>query len=308
MSAACSHVIAPLKARMMTSWIFMARSTAAAANTMGTSLVAHGCTPAYLKSGHFICSRERTDHVLPTPPESGLAARPAFVIASRQQACRSRYTTRRGLLEMAARSLRDLYDEFRAANGIRDNRPGKILDEGAMSKLMQLFLAFGVQVKASDIHFEPILAGARVRYRIDGILHDMLTMSPEMRDPLVRAIKVRAGMTNDGPGRSKPQDSRFDFEAEGHNLDLRLSSFPTLFGDVIAIRILDRSRSLFKLEDLGFPPTVLKTFEALIKRPNGFVLVTGPTGVGKTTTLYAALNKIRSPRIKVVTLEDPVEY
>jgi len=115
---------------------------------------------------------------------------------------------------MAVRSLRDLYDEFRAANGIRDNRPGKILDEGAMSKLMQLFLAFGVQVKASDIHFEPILAGARIRYRIDGILHDMLTMSPEMRDPLVRAIKVRAGMTNDGPGRSKPQDSRFDFEAE----------------------------------------------------------------------------------------------
>jgi type IV pilus assembly protein PilB len=209
---------------------------------------------------------------------------------------------------MAARSLRDLYDEFRAANGIRDNRPGKILDEGAMSKLMQLFLAFGVQVKASDIHLEPIAAGARVRYRIDGILHDMLTMSPEMRDPLLRAIKVRAGMNNDGPGRSKPQDSRFDFEAEGHNLDLRLSSFPTIFGDVIAIRILDRSRSLFKLEDLGFPSTVLKTFEALIKRPNGFVLVTGPTGVGKTTTLYAALNKIRSPRIKMVTLEDPVEY
>ena len=97
-----------------------------------------------------------------------------------------------------ARSLREQYDEFRAANGIRDNRPGKILDEGAISK------------------------------------------------------------------RSKPQDSRFDFEAEGHNLDLRLSSFPTIFGDVVAIRILDRSRSLFKLEDLGFPPTVLKSFEALI--------------------------------------------
>lgn len=94
---------------------------------------------------------------------------------------------------MAARSLRDLYDEFRAANGIRDNRPGRILDEGAMSKLMQMFLAFGVQVKASDIHFEPIGAGARIRYRIDGILHDMLTISPEMRDPLLRAIKVRAG-------------------------------------------------------------------------------------------------------------------
>src|SRR3970040_2944132 len=138
---------------------------------------------------------------------------------------------------MAARSLRDLYDEFRAANGIRDNRPGKILDEGAMSKLMQMFLALGVQVKASDIHLEPIAAGGRVRYRIDGILHDMLTMSPEMRDPLLRAIKVRAGMTNDGPGRSKPQDSRFDFEAEGNNIDLRLSSFPTTVGECIAIRI-----------------------------------------------------------------------
>ena len=209
---------------------------------------------------------------------------------------------------MAARSLREIYDEFRLANGIRDGRPSKPLDDGAMSRLMQLFLAFGVQVKASDIHLEPIAVGARVRYRIDGILHDMLTMPTEIRDPLIRAVKVRAGMTNDGLGRSKPQDSRFDFEAEGHNLDVRLSSFPTIWGDAVAVRILDRSRSLFKLEELGFPPQALKTFETLIKRPNGFLLVTGPTGVGKTTTLYAALNKLRSPRIKIVTLEDPVEY
>src|SRR5215468_1725979 len=207
-----------------------------------------------------------------------------------------------------ARTLRELYDDFRLQNGIREGRLTRPLDDGAMSRLMQLFLAHGVQVKASDIHFEPISAGARVRYRIDGILHDMLTVSPDMRDPLVRAIKVRAGMTNDGLGRSKPQDSRFDFEVEGHNLDLRLSSFPTIWGDAIAVRLLDRSRSLFKLEELGFPPQALKEFEALIKRPNGFVLVTGPTGVGKTTTLYAALNKIRSPRVKMVTLEDPVEY
>ncbi len=210
---------------------------------------------------------------------------------------------------MASKTLREQYEEFRASLGLREGmRLTRPLDEPAMGRLVQLLLSHGVQIKASDIHIEPTATGARVRYRVDGTLYEMLQLQRELRDPLTRSIKVRANMSNDGFGRSKPQDSRIDFETDGHNLDLRISSFPTMLGDVLAIRILDRSRPLLKLEELGFPPGVLRTFEGLFRRPNGFLLVTGPTGSGKTTTLYAALNKLCSPRIKIITLEDPVEY
>ena len=204
--------------------------------------------------------------------------------------------------------LRELYEELQVAQGTGRRPAGAGQDDPFMFKLMHLVLSHGVQVKASDIHIEPTAAGARIRYRIDGILHEMLQLPPETRDPLIRAIKVKANMANDAVGRSKPQDSRIDFEAEGQKADLRLSSFPTLFGDVLAVRILVRSASLLAMEQVGFPPPLLKEFERLIRRPNGLLLVTGPAGSGKTTTLYAALNKLRSPHIKIVTLEDPVEY
>jgi len=175
-------------------------------------------------------------------------------------------------------------------------------------KLVQLLLSHGIGVRASDIHIEPTSVGARIRYRVDGILHEMLQLPPEIYDPLVRSIKIKANMATDIVGRSKPQDGRIDFESNGRQLDLRLSSFPTLFGDVLAIRILDRSSPRLALEQLGFPRHSLKEFEGLLRRPNGLILVTGPANSGKTTTLYAALDKLRSPHIKVVTLEDPVEY
>jgi len=205
--------------------------------------------------------------------------------------------------------LRELYEALQVAQGSeRLRHAGASPDDPFMFKLVHLVLSYGVQVKASDVHIEPTSAGARIRYRIDGILHEMLRLPPETRDPLIRAIKVRANMATDVVGRSKPQDSRIDFETEGQKVDLRLSSFPTLFGDVLAVRILVRSAPLLALEEVGFPPPLLKEFERLIRRPNGLLLVTGPAGSGKTTTLYAALNKLRSPHVKIVTLEDPVEY
>ena len=207
------------------------------------------------------------------------------------------------------KSLRELYDDLRIAHGPVDRGRGASTPEDPfILRLAQLVLSYGLEIRASDIHIEPTASGARIRYRIDGILHEMLQLPPEIRDPLLRSLKVKANMATDVVGRSKPQDGRIDFEANHRTLDLRLSSFPTLFGDVLAIRILDRSAPLLALEQLGFPPTMLKGFEQLIRRPNGLILVTGPANSGKTTTLYAALNKLRSPHIKVVTLEDPVEY
>ena len=209
------------------------------------------------------------------------------------------------------KALRELYDDLRVSQSIavdeRQTAP-KSSDDPFVVKLTFLILSYGLQVKASDIHIEPTQVGARIRYRIDGMLHEMLQLPQELRDLLIRSIKVKANMATDGIGRSKPQDSRIDFESTGRKVDLRLSSFPTLFGDVLALRILDRSMPLLRLEQLGLPPPVFSEFERLIQRPNGMMLVTGPAGSGKTTTLYAALNRLRSPRVKIVTLEDPVEY
>lgn len=205
--------------------------------------------------------------------------------------------------------MKELYDDLQVAQGPSDRtRAASGTEDPFVLKLAQLILAHGVYIRASDIHIEPTATGARVRYRIDGLLHEMLKLPEETRDPLIRSIKVKANMATDMVGRSKPQDSRIDFESSGRKLDLRLSSFPTLFGDVLAIRILDRSAPLLELKQVGFPPEMLREYERIIRRPNGLILVTGPAGSGKTTTLYATLNKLRSPHVKIVTLEDPVEY
>ena len=206
------------------------------------------------------------------------------------------------------KTLKERYDDLRIAHGDGAGRLAGSTEDPFIVKLVQLILSYALEAKASDIHLEPTPSGARVRYRIDGILQEFLKLSPEVRDPLIRSLKVKASMANEAVGRSKPQDSRIDFQANGRMVDLRLSSFPTLYGDVLAVRVLDRSAPLLALEQIGFPPEMQRELERLIRRPNGLLLVTGPAGSGKTTTLYAAVNKLKSPRIKIVTLEDPVEY
>lgn len=205
------------------------------------------------------------------------------------------------------RSLREQFDELRLSYGAATFTAGRA-DDTFILRLIQLLFQHGVTATASDLHLEPIAGGARIRYRIDGILHELLKVPEEIRDPLLRAIKTRANFTTDTVGRSKPQDGRIDFDLNGKTYDLRISSFPTLFGDVLAIRILDRTAPRLKLEQLGFPASIMEQFTHAIRQPSGFILVTGPMNSGKTTTLYAALEQIRSPHIKIVTLEDPVEY
>ena len=202
-------------------------------------------------------------------------------------------------------SLQQKYDDLQFAHGQR----GAVATGDALTiQLGELLLSHGVEIRASDIHIEPTASGARIRYRIDGLLYELLTLSAEVRDPLTRSIKLKANMAIEAVGRSKPQDGRIDYLASGRPLDLRLSSFPTIFGDVLAIRILDRSTPLLPLEGLGFPDSTFKPFWQIIQRPSGLFLVTGPANSGKTTTLYGVLGKLHSPRIKIVTLEDPVEY
>ncbi len=163
-----------------------------------------------------------------------------------------------------------------------------------------------VQMGASDIHLEPERASFNIRYRIDGILYPVSQLPPEEHAAIISRIKIMAN--TDIAEKRLPQDGRIRMSAAGRNVDLRISTFPTIYGENLVIRILDRSRGILKLEKLSFSKDTLASFSQLIQRPYGIILVTGPTGSGKTTTLYAALGEIKALEKNIITLEDPVEY
>ncbi|MEW6684361.1 MAG: GspE/PulE family protein [Nitrospirota bacterium] len=157
---------------------------------------------------------------------------------------------------------------------------------------------------ASDIHLEPSESKFLVRFRVDGLLREVMSFSPVLRTAITSRIKILSSL--DIAERQKPQDGRIQLSA--HELDLRVSTLPTHYGEKVVIRLLDRANVLIGLKDLGFAANNLDRLSHLIRQPYGIVLVTGPTGSGKSTTLYAALNAIKSPEVNVITVEDPVEY
>jgi type II secretory ATPase GspE/PulE/Tfp pilus assembly ATPase PilB-like protein len=159
---------------------------------------------------------------------------------------------------------------------------------------------------ASDIHVEPREHGVRVRYRVDGILYDMMQIPKRLQPAVVSRIKIMAGMNI--AERRLPQDGRISVKSNGGDYDLRVSTLLTVFGEKVVMRILDKSSVLLQLEDLGFLPEQRKLIESLIAKPYGMILATGPTGSGKTTALYTALNRVNSEDRNIVTIEDPVEY
>ena len=172
--------------------------------------------------------------------------------------------------------------------------------------LVNVALLTSVRDKASDIHIEPDKKGTRVRYRIDGVLRDLMKPPPGMHAAVVSRIKVIGKM--DIAEKRLPQEGRVRIIAEGRDIDLRVSSMPTLLGEKLVIRILDKANLKVRMEDLGLRVETLITFKRILEQPHGLVLVTGPTGSGKTTTLYSALDLLRSPEVNIVTVEDPVEY
>jgi len=183
-------------------------------------------------------------------------------------------------------------------------RSGK--EDAPVIKLVDTLISKAIHERASDIHLEPTHEGLRVRYRIDGVLYDKSVVPATTMPQVLSRLKVLAHI--DIAERRVPQDGKFRMQMNDHSIDLRVSTFPALYGEKIVIRILDRSKNTIHVETLGFQPTMLQQFKDLIGRSNGFVLVTGPTGSGKTTTLYAALAQLNSAEKNIVTLEDPVEY
>jgi type IV pilus assembly protein PilB len=179
-------------------------------------------------------------------------------------------------------------------------------DEAPIVKLVNSLIADAVRKGASDIHIEPYEKSMRVRFRIDGVLHEMMSPPFKFKAAIISRLKIMAEL--DIAERRVPQDGRIKIKVINRTIDLRVSSLPTIFGEKIVMRILDKTNLNIDLEKLGFEPKAMKDFCSAIASPYGMVLVTGPTGSGKTTTLYSALSRINTPEVNVMTAEDPVEY
>ncbi len=181
-----------------------------------------------------------------------------------------------------------------------------LASEAPIIKLVNLFITRAVEARASDIHIEPFEDELKVRYRIDGVLHEIEAVPKKLQAAIISRVKIMAKLNI--AERRLPQDGRIRLKVGESEIDLRVSTIPVLYGESVVMRILRKEGIVINLDLLGFPPKTLGSFDQLIKKPNGIILVTGPTGSGKTTTLYGALDKINSPDKKIITVEDPVEY
>jgi len=180
------------------------------------------------------------------------------------------------------------------------------ISDAPIIKLVNYIISQSVKARASDIHMEPYQDSFKVRYRVDGILYDLLSPPKRIQPALISRIKVMAKMNI--AEKRLPQDGRLDVKIGNQEIDVRVSTIPTSFGERVVLRLLDKSGSLISLSDLGLASDKLDLLENLVKSPNGIMLVTGPTGSGKTTTLYAILSSINIPDINIITIEDPIEY
>jgi type IV pilus assembly protein PilB len=218
--------------------------------------------------------------------------------------------------ERASSNTYDLLREVEPAGEVEaaTEREQELIDPALLAKdtnlppivrLVNLILSDAAAAGASDIHIEPQESCLKVRQRVDGLLREQLTVPPHLQDQTISRFKIISGM--DIAERRKPQDGRSRLRFQGKRIDLRVSSLPTQFGEKIVIRLLNTDRAIPPLDKLGFSPANLKAMRAFLVRPQGMVLVTGPTGSGKTSTLYAALKSIQSPTNNIITLEDPIE-
>lgn len=189
---------------------------------------------------------------------------------------------------------------------IQAEKLGEVIREAPIAKIVSTMLEYAMRAKASDIHIEPQESKTRVRYRIDGILHEKLALPRAVHDAVVSRIKILSDMKIDE--KRIPQDGRFNYRMGNEEVDLRVSTLPTVHGEKIVMRLLKKSGGIPTLPDLGLRGLALKNLETNIARPHGIILITGPTGSGKTTTLYAILATLNTTRVNIVTLEDPVEY
>ncbi len=203
-----------------------------------------------------------------------------------------------------ARELEEDLGDFHVDFGAMGAAPG--LEEAPVVKLLQSVFDDAVQARASDIHIEPQEERLHIRFRIDGVLHLQTEADIKIAASLALRLKLMSGL--DIAEKRLPQDGRFNIKVRQQQIDVRISTMPTQFGESVVMRLLNQSGDVLKLDSIGMPSDMLARFRAIIRRPNGLVLVTGPTGSGKTTTLYGALAELNTQESKLITVEDPVEY
>jgi general secretion pathway protein E len=206
------------------------------------------------------------------------------------------------IIEQADQDAFDtLSDGEENADHLRD-----MASEAPIIRLVNRLILNAIELRASDIHFEPFESEFKVRYRIDGVLNDVDAPPKRLQSAIISRVKIMAKL--DISERRLPQDGRTKLKIGGKEIDFRISTIPTLFGESVVMRILDRETLVLDMRQLGFPDHLLTRYLKLVAQPHGMILVTGPTGSGKTSTLYATLSMINSPENKIITLEDPVEY
>ncbi|MBN1488382.1 MAG: type II/IV secretion system protein, partial [Phycisphaerae bacterium] len=240
--------------------------------------------------------------------ESGCTINPVLVLEKNFLEFAERYLSDEVSVDAFLVSLNEQQVEFVENESIDDQAMTDLsrTDGSPVVNLVNLSVLSAIRDGASDIHIEPDRRHLRVRYRIDGVLRELMTAPVPMHAGVVSRVKILANM--DIAEKRLPQEGRVRIVAEGRDVDLRVSTMPTILGEKVVIRVLDRANLNLDMSQLGFREDALAAFHRMLKRPHGLVLVTGPTGSGKTTTLYSALDLLRSVTLNIVTVEDPVEY
>ncbi len=237
---------------------------------------------------------------------SGLPLKNYIITPSDFQTVLREYQSLSGEVTKALGEFEKEYGALEEQLRVKPVGPEKITEEAPVTKMVAVILRHAVEGRASDIHIEPTRNEVRIRFRVDGVLHKSLTLPPQVRSAIVTRIKVLTNMKIDET--RIPQDGRFHAEILGRGIDFRVSTFPTAFGEKVAIRILDPTTGIAALSGLGLSGKNLSLIEEGIKKPYGLILITGPTGSGKSTTLYAILNSLNQEGVNIVSLEDPIEY
>jgi general secretion pathway protein E len=234
----------------------------------------------------------------------GLRVKPVLArekeIAARIEALYSSNYAANASQEATAQPIEGIGDEEDVAH-LRD-----MASEVPVIRMVNQMLVRALESRASDVHIEPFENQLKVRYRIDGILHEIESPPRQLKGAIISRLKILAQLNI--AERRLPQDGRIKTRLAGKDVDLRIATVPTLYGESVVIRLLERGQIFTQLDTMGFPPAPLAQFNEMILKPHGMILVTGPTGSGKTTTLYGALQKINDPGKKIITIEDPVEY
>lgn len=220
-----------------------------------------------------------------------------------QKAITSQY--RQQLIGEVGQALKET-EELDKTKTVDSTQIAEMIKEAPIARIVSTILEYAVTSRSSDVHIEPQEDRVRVRYRIDGILYDRLSLPRGVQEAVISRIKILAGMKIDE--HRTPQDGRFNFKVGENEVDLRISVLPTVHGEKIVMRLLRKSGGIPTLPELGLSGTALKNLETAILRPHGIIIVCGPTGSGKTTTLYSVLSKLNTTRVNLMSLEDPVEY